>query len=110
MAGTVEGAKKASAKILEKYGKDFYKRIGAKGGANSNTGGFYTDRKLASEAGRKGGKVSKRGNCKTYQLWATLTDGKVTLVGVVTGKGKAERERAELLKLETISDIKLLEA
>lgn len=110
MAGTKEGAKKAAAAIKAKYGADFYKRIGAKGGKNGTTSGFAANRELASEAGKKGGKISKRGPSPKYQLWATLTDGKVTLVDVVTGKSNAERRIKELAKYETISEIKLLEA
>lgn len=53
------GVKKAN-------GEDFYKRIGALGGKNGHTGGFYADRELASRAGRKGGAISRRGKA-TYE-------------------------------------------
>lgn len=60
MSGTVAGGKKAAATNKAKYGKDFYAKIGAMGGKVGHTGGFFADRKLASEAGRKGGLVSRR--------------------------------------------------
>jgi general stress protein YciG len=60
MAGTKEGALKAKQTNYEKHGADFYKRIGAIGGKNGHTGGFAANHELAREAGRKGGKRSKR--------------------------------------------------
>lgn len=60
MAGTVKGGKKAAKTNKLKYGKDFYATIGAKGGKLGHTGGFYADRELAREAGRKGGTISRR--------------------------------------------------
>lgn len=67
-------AKKAN---LEKYGPDFYKRIGARGGANGKgpgyKGGFasnevgedgLTGRQRAKLAGAVGGKRSRRGPAK----------------------------------------------
>ena len=61
MAGTKEGAKKAAATNRARHGKDFYASIGRKGGQNGHTGGFAANPKLAAEAGRIGGKRSKRG-------------------------------------------------
>lgn len=65
MAGTSAGAKKASVTNRERYGSDFYKVIGRKGGINGRgpgyTGGFASSHSLAVEAGRKGGKISRRG-------------------------------------------------
>ena len=60
MAGTVAGGKAASATIKSKYGADFYAKIGAKGGKLGRTGGFFANRELAREAGRKGGTISRR--------------------------------------------------
>jgi general stress protein YciG len=60
MAGTKEGGKTAAATTKNKYGKDFYKLIGAKGGKNGRTGGFYANRELARIAGAKGGRISRR--------------------------------------------------
>lgn len=60
MAGTQAGGIKAAAKNLAND-PDFYKKIGAKGGANSNTGGFAYDNTIAQAAGSKGGTRGKRG-------------------------------------------------
>ena len=64
MSGNIEGGKRAAATNLKRYGKDFYKRIGAKGGRNGHTGGFAANPKLASIAGRKGGLKSSRKGVK----------------------------------------------
>lgn len=64
MAGTKLGGLKASRSNKEKYGKDFYKRIGAIGGRNGHTGGFASNPELARLAGAKGGRISRRGASK----------------------------------------------
>lgn len=64
MGGTVSGGKKACATNKQLYGEDFYKRIGAKGGKKSRVKGFAVNKKLAQEAGRKGGKASNRKGVK----------------------------------------------
>lgn len=61
MSGTIEGGKQAAKTNKERYGADWYAKIGAKGGKKGTTGGFYANRALAVEAGRKGGLISKRG-------------------------------------------------
>lgn len=60
MAGTKVGGAKAAATNKKKYGRDFYARIGAMGGKNGHTGGFYANRDLARLAGAKGGRISRR--------------------------------------------------
>ncbi len=60
MAGTIEGGRKAAATNKSKHGDDFYKSIGGKGGKAKVPKGFAVTG-LAAEAGRKGGKISKRG-------------------------------------------------
>ena len=60
MAGTKAGGKAAADTNKKKYGSDFYSKIGAKGGKLGKTGGFYANRELAREAGRRGGRVSRR--------------------------------------------------
>jgi general stress protein YciG len=60
MAGTKAGGKAAADTNKKKYGSDFYAKIGAKGGKLGKTGGFYANRELAREAGRQGGRVSRR--------------------------------------------------
>jgi general stress protein YciG len=70
MPGTLEGGLKAKEKNLARD-PEFYRKLGAKGGVASNTGGFaHDDRtflqklfrrpKRAKLAGRKGGAISKR--------------------------------------------------
>lgn len=66
MAGTKAGGIKAAATNRLRHGDDFYQRIGARGGANGNTGGFAANRELARIAGAKGGRVSRRR--KAYQV------------------------------------------
>lgn len=60
MAGTTMGGQMAAITNKVKYGEDFYAKIGAIGGKNGHKKGFYVNRELARQAGRKGGKVSKR--------------------------------------------------
>lgn len=62
MAGTREGGKKAAMTNKTRYGADFYKRLGQRGGKNGHTGGFYARRDLAKKAGAIGGRRSRRGN------------------------------------------------
>lgn len=66
--GTKEGAKKAAVSIKEKYGEDFYREIGRKGGQNGHTGGFAYDHELAVRAGTIGGKKSRRGPAKNKRV------------------------------------------
>lgn len=75
MAGNQAGGKEAAKTNKAKYGDDFYKRIGATGGKNG-TGmkGFACNPQLASEAGRKGGKKSKR----TKTSFTAVTTAKMT--------------------------------
>lgn len=60
MAGTKDGGKAAANTNKQKYGADFYAKIGAKGGQRGTTGGFYANRDLARQAGQKGGRISRR--------------------------------------------------
>ena len=73
MPGTKQGGKLAAKTNKDRHGPDFYKRIGAKGGAVGNTGGFasnlvdengLTGPQRASIAGAKGGAKSRRGKAK----------------------------------------------
>jgi len=65
MSGTKVGGLKASVTNKEKHGEDFYQRIGRKGGKKCGIKkGFALNPMLASIAGRKGGKISKRGKAK----------------------------------------------
>lgn len=60
MSGTRAGGVKAAQTNKERYGANFYKKIGKVGGQRGTTGGFAANPQLAREAGRKGGKISKR--------------------------------------------------
>ena len=60
MSGNRTGGLKARDKIKKTFGEDFYKKIGAIGGKNGHTGGFYADRELARRAGAIGGRISRR--------------------------------------------------
>lgn len=60
MAGTKLGGKKAAETNIKRYGKDFYRIQGAKGGKAGTTGGFFANRELARTAGAKGGRISRR--------------------------------------------------
>ena len=65
MAGTKEGGLKAAKSNKERYGSDWYAKIGSIGGKNGHTGGFASmPIEKVREAGRKGGKKSKRGKSK----------------------------------------------
>jgi len=55
MAGNQIGGKKTANICKRKYGKNFYKKIGALGGAAGSTGGFYNDSARARELGSIGG-------------------------------------------------------
>ena len=63
MAGTIEGGRRAAATNKSKHGEDYYKSIGGKGGRAKVPKGFAVTG-LAAEAGRKGGRISKRGKKK----------------------------------------------
>jgi hypothetical protein len=60
MAGTKAGGQAAAITNKGKYGDDFYRRIGARGGALGRIGGFFANRELARTAGAKGGRISRR--------------------------------------------------
>ena len=60
MSGTKAGSIKAVQTIKENHGSDFYVKIGSLGGKVCVPKGFAMNPKLASAAGRKGGKISRR--------------------------------------------------
>lgn len=64
ISGTKLGGRKAAKTNKEKYGNDFYAKIGGIGGRNGHTGGFASNPELAKRAGQKGGKISRRGPAK----------------------------------------------
>jgi len=60
MAGTKVGGQAAAKTNKNKYGSDFYAKIGAIGGKKGRTGGFFANRELARAAGARGGRISRR--------------------------------------------------
>lgn len=71
MVGTKIGGLKSKKTNLKRHGKDFYRKIGVKGGENGKgpfySGGFAEEgkgRARARIAGVKGGRISRRGKKK----------------------------------------------
>lgn len=64
MSGTKSGGEKASITNKQRYGEDWYSKIGKRGVLHrrqeKETRPFYKDRKLASRAGAIGGRISRR--------------------------------------------------
>ena len=63
MAGNKAGGLKAAKTNKERYGEDWYARIGRKGGRKSHpaTRYFAMHPEVAKNAGAKGGRISRRG-------------------------------------------------
>lgn len=78
MSGTKAGGLKAAATNKKKYGEDFYKINGKKGGQNGHTGGFAADRELARIAGAKGGRKSRRNGVKNGEGKTAKKTKKIT--------------------------------
>lgn len=94
MPGTIEGGRKAAATNKKKYGKEFYANIGRKGGKNGHTGGFAANPELAREAGRKGGKISKRGPAKRFSA------DKIAKIKEELAEAEAEELKSEVRLLK----------
>lgn len=60
MAGTKAGGKQAAKTNKQKYGPDFYRKIGALGGSKTGRKGFALNPELARIAGAQGGRISRR--------------------------------------------------
>lgn len=60
MSGNRAGGKLAAQKNKERFGEDFYCMIGSRGGKAKVPKGFAVNRELASQAGAKGGRISRR--------------------------------------------------
>lgn len=63
MSGSRIGGLKATITNKQRHGDDFFRKIGAKGGYAKVPKGFAVSG-LASEAGKVGGRISKRGKAK----------------------------------------------
>jgi general stress protein YciG len=66
IGGTVVGGFKTAETNKRKYGSDYYQRIGSYGGQSGKADGTIKgfalmDKAKVSEAGRKGGTISRRG-------------------------------------------------
>ncbi|GAA1099707.1 hypothetical protein GCM10009648_43930 [Tsukamurella spumae] len=60
MSGTREGGAKTAATIIKRHGKDYYKKIGAKGGRVRSPKGFaLMTRESHRKASAKGGHISR---------------------------------------------------
>lgn len=100
MAGNKEGGETTARKILARD-PDFYKKIGAKGGANGHTGGFAANPELASIAGKKGGLASKKTTGR--KQWEKSMESKpvqvtVPSIGVSSKKTLTLRSLISLMK------------
>lgn len=63
MAGTKIGGQAAAKTNKERFGEDFYVRIGKAGGSGTRPQSryFYRNKEAARIAGAKGGTISRRG-------------------------------------------------
>ena len=63
MSGSTKGGQLAAKTNKDRYGEDFYKNIGRKGGSTytDKAKGFAANPALAKEAGRIGGLKTRRG-------------------------------------------------
>ena len=78
MSGTKAGGAKAAATNKAKYGEDFYKRLGHRGGSVCGRKGFALNPELAKIAGSIGGHRSKRGKAlRDKQGRAITKDGEL---------------------------------
>ena len=73
MAGNRKGGEKARVTNIKRYGEDYYKSIGSKGGKSNGRKhraggakpkGFAADPERAVEYGRRGGQISRRGKAQ----------------------------------------------
>lgn len=81
---------KAKQTIQDRYGYDYYAKIGARGGANGTTGGFaselvgkdgLTGPERARKVGIIGGTISRRGPAKKSMV-RKVNDGENVTKGV----------------------------
>lgn len=72
MAGNRDGGLKAAQTNKTKHGADYYVKIGRKGGQNGRGHEFAHGKVSPSEAGKIGGKISKRGPRYREDDWGFL--------------------------------------
>lgn len=65
MVGTVSGGKSAGKTNKERYGENYYKELGRLGGSKKVPKGFAMNRELAREAGKLGGRNSRKNSKKS---------------------------------------------
>lgn len=105
MSGTRIGAAKAKATLIAKYGEDWYKTIGRRGGAVPSTGGFASSKvgadgltgvERAKVAGSIGGSISTRLGIKNGEGKTKRSKDKVNGTGTTTGiKGATATTRED---------------
>ena len=69
MSGTKAGGLKAAATNKAKYGEDFYRKQGKKGGSAEHKFRYLQiNPQFAAEIGHKGGTISRRGPAKAKEV------------------------------------------
>lgn len=92
MAGTREGGLKTKLSVLERYGEDFYKNAGRKGGKKKGVKkGFAANPKLAAIAGAKGGR--NRYGWRKYQSFDPYFDNNSN--NVSSSRGNEQEMKGE---------------
>ena len=99
MAGSREGGLKASQIMKEKYGKDYYRELGRRGGKITGAlKGFSVYPDKAKEYGKTAGKKSKRGykwlrDSDGYRYYVSRQDGDTYRFRIdASGSSCGERE------------------
>lgn len=95
MSGTKAGGLKAAKTNKKRYGKDFYKNNGAKGGKAKGLKGFALNRELARKARAKGGAKSVRSD-------AIVTAERVLKILELHDEGMMASDIAKKLKLTPV--------
>ena len=82
MGGTHAGGIAARDTNYERYGRDFFRNIGRRGGRLGRGGGFAANPALAKIAGGRGGRNSRKG----LRMVEELSDGRVRYIVKKTGE------------------------
>jgi len=86
MAGTKDGGKQGARTLREKYGEDYFRKLGQKGGRVSSRGGFAANHERAVAAGAKGGAIGGKRGRRGYKLIEVLEDGELKYRNLTTGE------------------------